>query len=101
MNGLFELMRKRKTGCWVEGNFLGMIGYADDNFLLSPTLDGLQEMLKTCEDYAASHNLRFSTDGDPNKCKTKCLAFLQKKRYLPPMYLCDVPKALHKWHNFL
>ena len=71
MNGLFELMRKRKTGCWVEGNFLGMIGYADDNFLLYPTLDGLQEMLKTCEDYAKEHNLYFSTDPNPKKSKTK------------------------------
>ena len=45
-------------------------------------------MIKTCEDYAKSHNLCFSTDQDPNKCKTKCLAFLRKTRPLPPMYLC-------------
>ena len=38
MNGLFKLMRDRRTGCWIEDNFVGMVGYADDNFLLSPTI---------------------------------------------------------------
>ena len=89
MNGLFQLMRKRKTGCWVENNFLGMIGYADDNFLLSPTLDGLQEMLKTCEDYAMEHNLKFSTDPSPQKSKTKCIAYLKSERELRKLKLCE------------
>ena len=40
---------------------------------------------------ALSHNLCFSTDQDPNKCKTKCLAYLQKNRSLPQMYLCGNP----------
>ena len=57
-----------------------MIGYADENFLLSPTIDGLQEMLKTCEDYAKEHNLVFSTDPSPIKSKTKCIAYLKTER---------------------
>ena len=74
---------------WMEQSFLGITGYADDNFLLSPTLDGLQEMLETCEQYADEHNLKFSTDPDPKKCKTKCLAFLNKERpILRKMKLC-------------
>ena len=48
-------------------------------------------MLTTCEEYAAIHNLKFSTDPDPIKCKTKCLAFLLKPRELPSMYLCGNP----------
>ena len=57
-------------------------------FLMSPTLDGLQEMLDTCEEYANEHNLTFSTNDNPNKSKTKCMAFLKKKKTLTNMTLC-------------
>ena len=43
------------------------------------------------EEYAASHNLKFSTDPDPRKCKTKCLAYLKKPRELPSKKLCGNP----------
>ena len=59
--------------------------------MLAPSLSALQDILKTCEEYAASHNLKFSTDPDPVKCKTKCMAFLKKQRDLPSMYLCGNP----------
>ena len=58
---------------------------------MAPSLDSLQEMIKICETYANAHNLRFSTDPNPSKCKTKCLAFLQKERPLPAMFLCGNP----------
>ena len=45
-------------------------------------------MLRTCEEYAASHNLKFSTDPNPVKCKTKLMAFLKKPRELPNLMLC-------------
>ena len=50
-------------------------------------------MLITCEEFAIEHNLRFSTHPEPKKCKTKCLAFLYKKRELPKLKLCgdDLP----------
>ena len=55
-NGIFQQLRKKKIGCFVGGSgrwewevgVLGILGYADDLFLMSPTLDGLQEMLKVC-----------------------------------------------------
>ena len=80
MNGLFEKLREQKTGCWINGDFVGILGYADDNFLLSPTLHGLHEMLNTCADYAFEHNLTFSTNDNPKKSKTKCMAFLLHKK---------------------
>ena len=49
IDDLFKILRKRKTGCWISGSFVGILGYADDLTLLSPTIDGLQEMVKTCE----------------------------------------------------
>ena len=88
VNDLFQLLRKRSAGCWVKGSFHGIFGYSDDNFLLAPSLSSLQEMLKTCEEYALAHNLQFSTDPRPAKCKTKCIAFLKRQRDLPNLRLC-------------
>ena len=86
-DGLLKLLRKKKTGCWVNGEYIGILAYADDLLLLLPTLDGLQEMIKTCEIYGNDHNLTFSTNPITNKCKTKCLAFLKKARSLRNLQL--------------
>ena len=55
--------------------YVGIVGYADDLFLVSPTFDGLQKMLLICEKYASAHNLRFNTDSNPKKSKTNVLRF--------------------------
>ena len=91
VNDLFTLLRQRGEGCWVQGTFCGIYGYSDDNFLLAPSLHALQCMIDTCEEYAEAHNLKFSTDPDPVKCKTKCLAFTTRKRELKQMMLCGNP----------
>ena len=43
------------------------------------------------EEYILSHNLVFSTNPNPVKCKTKCMAYLKKQRALPNMSLCGTP----------
>ena len=88
---LFSLLESRRSGCWVNGFFLGLLGYSDDNICLAPSLNALQDMLKTCQDYAEDHNLRFSTDLNPSKCKTKTMAFLKSQRNLPSLILCGNP----------
>ena len=90
---LFSILKQRRTGCWMLGRYHGIFGYSDDNWLLAPSLSALQDMLTTCEEYAASHNLQFSTDPNPDKCKTKLMAFLKKPRELPSLKLCgtDLP----------
>ncbi|MEO2160307.1 MAG: reverse transcriptase domain-containing protein, partial [bacterium] len=80
VDGLFKTLRRQKSGCWINNEFYGILGYADDLFLLSPTLDGLQDMVKTCGSFAKMHNLSFSTNSNPSKCKTKCMAFLKSER---------------------
>ena len=87
VDDLFKRLRKRKVGCWINGVYLGILGYADDIFLLSPSIDGLQSMIDTCADYGKEHGLTFSTSSDPRKCKTKCLAFLKKDRKIPNLTL--------------
>ena len=93
VNGLFEKLRSQKAGCWIGSTFLGIMGYADDNLLLAPSRQALQEMLETCEIYAKQHNLQFSTDENPVKSKTKCLSFLKTPRNIPKMILngTDLP----------
>ena len=90
---MLSLLHQRWTGCWVVGRYHGIIGFSDDNCLLAPYLNALQDKLTTCEEYVASHNLTFSTDQNPDKCKAKLMAFLQTPRYLPSFKLCgtDLP----------
>ena len=85
------MLRRNGSGCWIDSNYFGIIGYSDDTFLLAPSLDALQEMVNVCEEYANIHNLTFSTDKDPIKCKTKCLAFLKRERILKNIMLCGDP----------
>ena len=68
---LLKFLRKKKTGCWVNGEYVGILACADDLLLLTPNLDGLQEMIKTCKIYGNDHNLTFSTNPIITKCKTK------------------------------
>ena len=89
VDDLFHRLRRDRIGCSINGEYVGILGYADDNILLSPTLDGLQQMIKVCEQYAKEHNLTFSTNENISKCKIKCMAFLTRKRYLRPMVLCE------------
>ena len=88
-NKLFEELRKQRIGCCIGSQYVGILGYADDLFLLCPTYDGLQHMLRICERYAAVHNLSFSTNTNPEKSKTKCMAFLLKERNLSCLTLCN------------
>ena len=66
-------------GCHLGGTFLGAFGYSDDVTLLFPSRQGLEMMLKICEDFAASHSMKFSTDPVPSKSKSKCLFFSRSR----------------------
>ena len=65
---LFSLLKRRRSGCWIREEYRGFYGYSDDNWAVAPSLQALQDILNTCEEYAAS-NLQFSTDINPQKCK--------------------------------
>ena len=87
-NSLFAELRRSGYGCHVIGMYHGIFGYSDDNMLLAPSEYALQKMLEICEKFAAEHNLKFSTDQDPIKCKTKCIAFMKRPRQLSDLELC-------------
>ena len=91
---LFVLLRKAGFGCQLNGLFMGCFGYADDLFLLSASRSGLQAMVNICQEFASSRNLKFSTNIDPDKSKTKCLIFskhVRDRENVLPILLDGVP----------
>ena len=80
INDLFRILRRSRLGCRLSNIYLGCFGYADDLFLLSASRSGLQAMVDICDKYARDKNLKFSTNSDPKKSKTKCIIFSKKVR---------------------
>ena len=75
LDDLFIEMKQSGLGCLIDSFFYGLLGYADDCALLSPSRVCLQLMLNICEKYFSSHGIKISVDANVNKSKTKCLAF--------------------------
>ena len=69
MDELLVRLKKSGIGCWIGAHYLGAISYADDLTLLSPSHNGLQEMIKTCEEYAVEFGVEF------NPIKSVCVLF--------------------------
>ena len=76
---LLTIPRNSGFGCTIFGLFYGALIYADDIFLLSASRTGLQVMINICEKFAERINLKFGTNSNPIKSKTKCIAFSRKK----------------------
>ena len=92
---LLQELRSLGVGCHVAGVFYGAVGFCDDILMLSPTRDGMEIMLATCERFASRNNLQFSTDPDPAKSKSKCIFVSGKKKNLPkPAPLTQYGKEL-------
>ena len=75
IDGLLVKLHGSGLGCWVDHCFFGCLGYADDLLLLSGSRSGLQAMVTICEKFAKMKHLKFSTNVDPDKSKTKCIIF--------------------------
>ena len=69
IDDLLEKLKQNGIGSHIGHNFAGVFGYADDLILLSPSLTGLKNMIKICEEYAAEHDILF------NGKKSKYLIF--------------------------
>ena len=75
VDDLLEKLRNNGVGCHIGHNFVGVLGYADDLILLSPTVTGLVKMIKICENYANDHDILF------NGKKSKYLVFGKDGKY--------------------
>ena len=65
----FLNQRNIGLGCYIENQFLGAFGYADDIVLLSPSLEALHKMVNICKLFCDNHGLKISVDRDPKKSK--------------------------------
>ena len=80
MNDLIIKLRKSRIGRTIGGRYFGIMVYCDDIFLLSSSRSGLQAMVTLCEKYAEAKNMKFSTNTDPEKSKTKCVIFTKSQK---------------------
>ena len=79
IDGLIKELRASGLGCRLDRFFYGCLGYADDLLILSASRSGLQSMVRICEKFASDKSLKFSTNEDPVKSKTKCIIFMKGK----------------------
>ena len=73
LDPLFTKLRREGVGCHLAGMWMGAVGYADDVILLAPSRAAAQRMLGTCELFAEENNIKFSTDANPEKSKSKAI----------------------------
>ena len=94
LNGLIVKLRDSGMGCYIGTLFMGCLGYADDILLLSGSRTGLQVMVDLCAKFAKQKSLKFSTNPNPEKSKTKCVIFSKKlsdRIQVAPIILNDNP----------
>ena len=101
MDELLVQLRRSGVGCHIGGMFFGAAGYADDIILLAPCRSAMAQMINICEEFGSKNNLKFSTEENPAKSKTKCLYMFgpRVKRPVYPAHLQfygrDLPWVTH------
>ena len=97
IDNLLVLLRKSGLGCMIHGVFYGAVIYADDIFLLSASRTGLQEMVNISQNFVSKLNLKFGTDSNPEKSKTKCTAFSKRRRAMTPFKQIILDEHVLPW----
>ena len=46
MENLFKILKLKRSGSEIDGFFLGLLGYSDDNFALAPSISALNDMMR-------------------------------------------------------
>ena len=82
MDNLSVLLSGCDTGCMVSDRIINHLMYADDLVLMAPSALGLRKLLKTCESYGTSHDIKYN----PKKsavvvCKGKYLKNVKVARF--------------------
>ena len=84
---LFVRLENSGFGCSIGGVYARIFGFSDDDIAIAPTFTALEGMMKIIENFCKEHGLPFSTNPNPQKSKTKCIALLDNKRDLPDIIL--------------
>ncbi|XP_065664150.1 uncharacterized protein LOC124812466 [Hydra vulgaris] len=59
---LNEIVSECKVGSTINGVYTGVIAYADDVILLSPTISGLQELINRFQTYGVANFIKLNTE---------------------------------------
>ena len=57
VDGLIEKLKQSKRGCYYASNFAAALFYADDMAVLSPSVRGLESLLKICGEYCVEWDI--------------------------------------------
>ncbi len=60
IDGLLGRLKESGIGCYMGNSYVGGMGYADDIKLLCLSLNGMQQMVDMCFDYADVYNIKFN-----------------------------------------
>ncbi len=58
---LLTRLRRIGSGCHMDGNYVGVLSYADDLTLLNPSIRGLNKMLNICSEFGVQYDLKFNS----------------------------------------
>ena len=94
---ILDILRSSGFGCHIHGVFFGAMVFADDIILLSATITGLQTMVDLCNKFTASRNLKFGTNSNAEKSKTKCIVFSKNKRDWKPIVAIKLNEDKLPW----
>jgi hypothetical protein len=89
---LLQRLEASQIGCVVGGEYVGVLGYADDVTLLAPTAQALKAMLQICEEFGREFHITY------NPKKTVCIHFKGKA------VKCETPvvslnSSQLQWHS--
>ena len=88
---LLRRLRETDVGCHVGHMSYAAFGYADDLLLLSPSIHGLEILVKTSESFASEYGVTF------NAKKTECICF--SKNACPLQRQVNVNGQQVKWKD--
>ena len=74
MDELLMRLQRAGIGCYVGHEWFGALGYADDLTLLSPSIKGLQKMVKMCAKFGREFSVKY------NPGKSKCMVLSRCRR---------------------
>ncbi len=73
MDELLKRLEAEGVGCWIGKHYYGDVGYAYDLTLAVPSVRGLRQMLKICEEFGEEYSVEY------NPTKTVCVLFSRQK----------------------
>ena len=81
MNKLSRLLVMSNVGCYIDGQCMNHLMYADDICLLAPTAIAMQQLLDICNDYGVANDITF------NPLKTVGLVFKPAMLFCPRVHI--------------